>query len=322
MAKNCDACTELQEKAAEFVVSGVTDSVCNSLKNDKGFSTSSGNDDCTDLNNANDCLVGNMEDEIDAYDVCDWKDYTKKFVHNIWTVLKAMICAICGLWTNVNKHECEINYLFRGSDFILSETSDANSYIVAGKGVSFAERSQSGVSSDVSLQYVAGGLGRISGSLRFHSSNWTEPRSCWHFDNDNANPTYGASRRGNSVWKNSTGSIDSELVYEMRIKKAEYPELRNVYSGIGQEADAGSFHISIVSFTDAQYAHGQHGTCNTETGSPVQSGYSSGHKVKSGYIYVQVRMTTITKVIGSGDDANITPRGFVGIRMAQNGIEC
>lgn len=121
MAKNCDACTELQEKAAEFVVSGVTDSVCNSLKNDKGFSTSSGNDDCTDLNNANDCLVGNMEDEIDAYDVCDWKDYTKKFVHNIWTVLKATICAICGALARLAKLECTVNGLTKTQNFSISE---------------------------------------------------------------------------------------------------------------------------------------------------------------------------------------------------------
>ena len=117
MAKNCNACSELQEKAADFVVNGVTDDVCTSLKNNKGFNPSSGNDDCTDLNNANDCLIGNMEDEVDAYEVCDWKEYTKKLVYNAWTVLKAMICAICGLWTRVETLECKFNGLTKTQNF-------------------------------------------------------------------------------------------------------------------------------------------------------------------------------------------------------------
>ncbi len=73
--KNCSACNTLQEKSADFVQNGVTTTVCTSLKNDTGFSASNGNNDCTDLDLANDCLIGNMEDEIDAYEVCDWKTY-------------------------------------------------------------------------------------------------------------------------------------------------------------------------------------------------------------------------------------------------------
>lgn len=98
---NCSACAELQENAAEFVVNGVNDTVCTSLKNNSGFSPSSGHDDETDLDLANDCLVGNLTQEIDAYDVCDWKDYIKKLVPNLWNMLKALICTIGGLWTKV-----------------------------------------------------------------------------------------------------------------------------------------------------------------------------------------------------------------------------
>lgn len=107
--KNCSACSELQDKSAAFVQNGVTTAVCNSLKNNTGFSSSNGNDDCTDLNNANDCLIGNMEDEVDAYDVCDWKEFMPSFIHNVWTVLKAIICAICGLWKRLEKVECIVS---------------------------------------------------------------------------------------------------------------------------------------------------------------------------------------------------------------------
>ena len=56
--KSCEACRNLQEYAPEFVLNGVTENVENSLKNNTGFNPSSGHDDCQDLNDANDCLVG------------------------------------------------------------------------------------------------------------------------------------------------------------------------------------------------------------------------------------------------------------------------
>lgn len=83
-------------------MSGLTDDMCTSLMNDTGIEPSSGHDDCEDLNNLNDCLVGNMTTEVEAYNICDWKKFAKEFIPNLWTTLKAMICAICGLWKNVN----------------------------------------------------------------------------------------------------------------------------------------------------------------------------------------------------------------------------
>ena len=100
MANSCKACDDLRTSSSDFMLNGVTPTVCTSLKNDTGFNPASGHNDCTDLDDANDCLIGNMEDEIEAYDVCDWKEYMKKFVPNVYNVIKAIICAICGLWCN------------------------------------------------------------------------------------------------------------------------------------------------------------------------------------------------------------------------------
>lgn len=99
---NCSACEEIKQEVPSIVTDGLSNTMCTSLKNDTGLKASSGNDDCDDLNNLNDCLVGNMETEIDKHDVCDWKPFTKSLIGNLWTTLKAMICAICGLWTNVH----------------------------------------------------------------------------------------------------------------------------------------------------------------------------------------------------------------------------
>lgn len=329
MAKNCAACDELKNDAPNLVLNGLTNTEIASLKNNTGFSPSNGNDDCTDLNNANDCLIGNMADEIDAYDVCDWKDYTKKFVNNVWTVFASVIAAICGLWTNIKniltrltKAECEIRYLYNGATFDLDETSDTGSYIVAGQGVSFLERASSGTSSDVNVLYIAGGLGRVAGSLRVHSANFTDSAACYNWDNNSFSKS--SSRKGNSVWK-SEGNIDSELVYEIRIKKSEYPQIKSIYSGFGQEADFGGFHVEVRAFTEGQYAFGQHGSCNTTNGNPVQEDYDRGHLVPSGYIYLQMRMTYIFRLInpsGDANQANMTPRAFIGMRMSRDALDC
>lgn len=110
---NCSACDDLKETSPNFAVNGFTNSMCTSLKNNTGLVPSSGHDDCEDLNDLNDCLVGNMTREVDSYQSCDWKKFAKAFIPNLWTTLKAMICAICGLWTNVmclNKKVALITY--------------------------------------------------------------------------------------------------------------------------------------------------------------------------------------------------------------------
>lgn len=109
MAKNCQACQDLQNDAPNFVVNGLTATEIASLKNNTGLSPSNGNDDCEDLNNMNDCLIGNLADEVDAYDVCDWKPFTKNFVGNVWSVFGGVIAAICGLWTNIKNLWSKVN---------------------------------------------------------------------------------------------------------------------------------------------------------------------------------------------------------------------
>ena len=99
---NCEACDELRQEDPSLILNGFSESECTSLMNDTGLVQSSGHNDCTDLNNMNDCMVGNMATEVSAHDVCDWKPFMKKFINNLWTVEKAIICAICGIWTNIH----------------------------------------------------------------------------------------------------------------------------------------------------------------------------------------------------------------------------
>lgn len=331
----CNACEELRQDAPQFVTNGVTSSVCTSLKNDTGLSASNGNNDCTDLNNANDCLVGAMAEEVRSYQMCDWRAFTMRFINNLHSVIKAINCAICGLWTRLKKAECEIKYLFEGASFNFGEdTQGKASVLVHGKGVDFSLRNSSQVhSADINLTYIAGGLMSLSGSLRtFHmdfadsSGNTQQGNSMWNFDNaeENFNQLKGG-----------------ELLYEIRIKKSEYPQIARIFSGHafqtgGMNAD---FLVRILSWdgdktVDGQsvavYAFGQHGWCDDD-GSPSESGYSSGHLVPSGWIYVQARMYMVQRLpMGNHKDgagvtrlsADFSPMGYIGVRMNRSAIEC
>lgn len=106
MAKDidCSACEELRENAPNFVQNGITDTECNSLKNDTGFNPNltTLHTDCEDLDTANDCLIGMMDGEIEKYEPCDWQEYMHKFIPNLYQLLKAFVCTICGIWTNIH----------------------------------------------------------------------------------------------------------------------------------------------------------------------------------------------------------------------------
>ena len=128
---NCSACDELRQIDPNLIVNGLGDTECASLQNNTGLVPSSGNDDYEDLSNLNDCLVGNMASEVDAYDVCDWKTFMKKFIPNVWTTLKAIICAISGLWTKVDCNTDSINsfdneYVFSNNVQLLNGCTSAN----------------------------------------------------------------------------------------------------------------------------------------------------------------------------------------------------
>lgn len=330
---NCSACDEIREVAPGLVVNGFDDTMCASLKNDTGLSPSSGNDDCEDLNNMNDCLVGNMETEVDAYDVCDWKTFMKAFIGNVWTVLKGIICAICGLWTNIHsilsrlsKVECLVSKSYDGASFEIGESTSGNSYVVAGKGVSFLKRvgTSDQYSADVGLTYIAGGLATLIGSLRFYSTSFTDSKACPNFDNGNTMTT-SASRQGNAVWATTGNTVTpgNELVFEIRLKNSAYPQIKRFFNGFGQEVDAAGFHVMTWFYTGGQYAPGQHGECDIDTGAPSESGLSSGHLVPDGWTYIQVRMSYIHQLITSGNtERSASLRMFMGIRMNSNNITC
>lgn len=344
VSRSCTACRNLQENAPEFVVNGVTESVANSLKNNTGLNPSSGNNDCTDLNDANDCLIGNMEDEVDAHEVCDWKPFMVDFIHNLWTVLKSIISAICGLWSHVEKTECMTQALYNGQQFQVGEESTDGSYVVAGKGVSFLGTGTESGKSQITLRYIAGGICQVGGTIIPYIKNFTDTGKCVNFDNGSAERT-STSRKGNEYLTNTYGETHDadtgisatmrmtrvmvnggELLYEIRILKSQYPMIKQLFGGNGFQTGGGEYHVCFYVFTTGQFAYGQHGNCDTTTGAKRNNDFDDGHLVPDGWIYVQCRMISITRMIGSpdggGDIHKYTPRGYIGIRLNSDNVDC
>lgn len=322
----CDACEELRQRDPNLIINGFTDEHCENIADAKGLNGNSNN--CDDVHLMNDCFIGNMEKEVNAYEPCDWKTFMRRFIPNVWATIKAIICWLCGL-------QCQTDIIAKGVSLKISEDDEDEtvSYVVAGKGVSFLETGTQGRTSQVTMLYIAGGLVRVQGSLVFHKDAFTEAIACWNFDKSDGTIRKSTARHGNSEWENTSGTINGmaaggELLFEIRINKAQYPFIKNLFAGIGGATGGGMYQINLTPFQEGEWAYGQHGNCDSETGQG-EDGHSNGHLVEPGWIYVQARMVNIGLLNAkeSSDPADskkgrYSPRGFMGIRIDTSKVEC
>lgn len=313
--KSCSACNDLREVSPEFTLNGVTDTIAEYLEKNSGLDGESKN--CDDLLDINDCLIGNMEDELDAYDVCEWKDFMAAFIPNLYETIKAMVYSSCGQW-------CAINGLYNGATFGFKESTDGDAYAVAGKGVSFLNIGDTETSSNLFIRYIAGGLARLGGSFLFYSEDFTDAGSCKNFDNGATERT-STSRKGNANWNrmSSDGPWNGgELICEYRIKRSAYPQIKNLFEGFGVEHGAGDYTVIVRVFGAGVYAFGQHGYCNNQTGSAIGSDSDAGHLVPEGWTYIQLRLSSARAFSASAGGVQKSPISFMGIRMNSDEIEC
>lgn len=336
---NCSACEDLREISPEFALNGLTDDMCESLADNYGLAKNDGRYSCDDLHDMNDCLVGSMAREVDSYANCDWKKFAKDFIPNLWTTLKGVICTLCGAWAKIKQHDCEIKYLFEGQKFNIKESAQTDeAYIVLGKGCSLYNNDSAEHTTDILLNYIAGGLLRLSGSIYFYSGTGTfqDAKAVPNFDNGQTMAT-SQTRQKNSHWGVlGRPAIGGELVYEIRLKKSQYPQIKNIYSGRGGEANDGAYSVHFHVFDgdnppgeqEYRYAYGQHGWChddgsayNSSSGGSYDNTYDKGHKVEKGWFYIQCRIHWIDQM-STGDNRIYSPYGWLGIRMKRDEIPC
>lgn len=317
MASNCKACSDLREYAPEFVTNGVTDNVFLNLENDNGLGNNEDHTDCDDLVDAVDCLVGNMDDEIEAYEICSWKDYMHKLVPNLHQTIKAVIGAICGLWNNVCRLWCYVNFLLNGVEIDISEKykETDKTRVVAGRGVSFLYRSaESHTGSDVKVRSY-GNMLRISGSFTFFTggTKWSDADAVGNYD-DNSTLHWSvqryARRDSSSDAYNSHKEISGKgyLVCEIQIWKEDYPFIKRIRQGFGKGSIA-NIDIDYITewFDEGQDAYGNYPDDPT-------------HKVEDGYMYLQLRVKSweggesdikMGSPAGTGPDIGGEPRSAI-----------
>lgn len=104
MASYCTACEELRADNPNFVLNGITDKECGSLQEDTGLNPDLQvpHNNCEDLNTINDCLVGNLGEMLETYDICELDQYIRKLMKNLYNLNKALICSDCGEWKNIH----------------------------------------------------------------------------------------------------------------------------------------------------------------------------------------------------------------------------
>lgn len=280
---SCKSCDDLRNNAPNVIINGIDATACNSLKNNTGLNPSTSTDDCADLEDLNDCLVGNMVDEIDAYDVCDWKEFMKKFVPNVYNVLAGIICAICGLWTNIKNLWTKVNYLLC---VVENLTKDQDFKIPLSEIEFFNGVQPRTQGTDIAVPEIVGNAycGYMTGSITLPSDFKTR------FPSDEM-------------------GVHGILLYEYRIKNSKY-NIKKFYNGNMQENAAGEgVHAHIYKFT-----------INSETRpfSAGNEGYAS-YTVPEGWTYLQIRMTSYNALPTSGD---ITLSGVIPVLMNPSGFDC
>lgn len=97
----CNSCEQLEKYNFDFVQKGITDDMRASLKKDKGLKESNGFNNCQDLNDMNDCLIGGMVERIPSYNSCDLDSALMESLNNIMQMLDAIISGDCGQWENI-----------------------------------------------------------------------------------------------------------------------------------------------------------------------------------------------------------------------------
>ena len=121
----CKACEDLQAYAPEFVIKGVTDTMCANLESNQGL-MNKGRKNCTDIHNAIDCLVGGMAEKAQAYDPCKPNQPIEDLAKNVMHVMDMLACSDCGQWEQIELIWEEIQKIWDAIHALQNGLADSN----------------------------------------------------------------------------------------------------------------------------------------------------------------------------------------------------
>lgn len=121
----CKTCEDLQQYSPDFIANGVTDEMCSNLESNTGL-MNKGRENCTDLHNANDCLIGGIAEKATSYNPCDPNKMIEDLAKNTMHVIDMLICSDCGQWNEIKKIWDEIQKIWDAIEELKNGMSDQN----------------------------------------------------------------------------------------------------------------------------------------------------------------------------------------------------
>lgn len=121
----CKTCEDLQQYSPDFLANGVTDEMCSNLESNTGL-MNKGRENCTDLHNANDCLIGGIAEKATSYNPCEPNKMIEDLAKNTMHVIDMLICSDCGQWNEIKKIWDEIQKIWDAIEELQNGMSDQN----------------------------------------------------------------------------------------------------------------------------------------------------------------------------------------------------
>lgn len=243
----------------------------------------------------------------------------KQFIPNLWTMFKAIICAICGIWSNIDKIWCWLDHLTKNTGgtlhaYVDDDPSKAplNGFRIAG-GV----HARTGADAAPMIITVIGSTARITGSLSFSgkmpSSYAGNSTTDWlDFYNGGTTITNSA---GNSSRDGNTppGGL---FIYEYEVNPCDFG-FTWLYAANLTPADAGNYTFRIYCWRDGDtypydYGWGAGGVTDGQT----------FHASEEGNILIQVRMEYVGTWGITTSSGNITPNGITMASPCRTSWDC
>lgn len=121
---SCEACNTLEDISFNTAHEGIGDAECASLRKNFGLNQENTplHDNCQDMAVMLDCLIGQLIEGFDMYDICDWKEPFRVLVNNMYNLIKARDCSDCGQWDEINKLWEETEKLWEETRKLWQET--------------------------------------------------------------------------------------------------------------------------------------------------------------------------------------------------------
>lgn len=128
----CGACSDLRTYALRFMIEGINEATCNSLKQNTGLNpeVSPQHNNCDDLTDLNACLMDSLVGELKKADHCEWEEFMKILLKNFRTLNDVMVCNECGQWIEIDKLWEEISKIWEEISKIWKAIEDIRAELI------------------------------------------------------------------------------------------------------------------------------------------------------------------------------------------------